>query len=154
MKSWGEGPSDRCWHTIKYFRLILKCRNEHFSISVCHFHAKETFVKQFRKEKGTSWTLLNYPNIWSKHVAERFLQNNICFFRNPISPWTGPQWKSLFWAFFLRMAYIFTMPKISLHWGPVQPFLNIDHDVDNICFLKKLRKKFGTKFWSWSSKKV
>ena len=46
------------------------------------------------------------------------------------------------------------MPKISLGWGPVQPFLNIDHDFDNICFLNKWRKKFGTKFGSWSSQKV
>ena len=50
----------------KYFRLILKRPNEHIWISVWNFHAQETFVKQFRKEKGTSWTLLNDPNIWSK----------------------------------------------------------------------------------------
>ena len=93
----------------KYFRLILKRPNEHFSISSCHFHAKETFVKQFRKEKGTSWTFLNDPNIWSKQVAQRFLQNNICYFRSPISLWTGPQLESLFWAFFLSMVFIFTM---------------------------------------------
>ena len=74
-------------------------------------------------------------------------KNNICFFRSPISPWTGPQWKSLFGAFFLSMVYIFTMPKIGLHWGPVQPFLNVDHNFSKNCFLKKLWKNFGTKIW-------
>ena len=32
--------------------------------------------------------------------------------------------------------------------------MNIDHDFDNICFPKKLRKKIGIKFRSWSSRKV
>ena len=122
--------------------------HEHFSISFSYYRAIETFVQQLRKEKGTSWTHLNDPNIWCKQVAQKFLQNNICYFRSTISPWRGPKWKSLFRAFYLRMAYIFTMPKISLRWGPLQPFLNIDHDFDNICFLKKLWKKIGTKFGS------
>ena len=86
---------------FKYFRLILKRPNEHFSISFSHYHAIETFVQQLRKEKGTSWTLLNDPNIWSKQVAQRFLQNNICYFRSLISPWTGPHPTSLFWGFYL-----------------------------------------------------
>ena len=38
--------------TSKYFKLILKRPNEHFSISFSHFHAIETFVQQLRKEKG------------------------------------------------------------------------------------------------------
>ena len=132
----------------KYFRLILKRPNEHFSISVWHFHAKETFMKQFMKEKRTSWTLLNDYHIWSKQVAQRFLQNNICFFRSPISPWRGPHPTSLFRAFFLDMVYIFTMPKISLGWGPLQAFLNIARDFGNICFLKKLRNYLVAKYGS------
>ena len=45
-------------------------------------------------------------------------KNFIFYFRSPISPWTGPQLKLLFRAFFLSMFYIFTMQKISLseHW--------------------------------------
>ena len=84
----------------------------------------------------------------------RYLQNNICYFRSPISPWRGPQWKSLFGAFFLGKAYIFTIPKISLHWGPLQPFLKIDHDFGHICFLNNLWKKIGNKFGSLPSQKV
>ena len=75
---------------FKYFRLILKRRNEHFSISFSYYRAIETFVQQLRKEKGTSWTHLNDPNIWCKQVAQWFLQNNICYFRSTISPWRGP----------------------------------------------------------------
>ena len=37
------------------------------------------------------------------------------------------------------MLYIITMPKISLYRGPIQPFLKIDHDFGNICYLKKLQ---------------
>ena len=75
----------------KYFRLILRRPNEHFSISVWNFHAKETFVKQFRKEKGTSWTLLNDSYIWSKQVAQRFFQKNIHFWTDgrPSGPLHG-----------------------------------------------------------------
>ena len=39
---------------FKYFRMILKRPNEHFSISFSHYHAIETLVQQLRKEKGTS----------------------------------------------------------------------------------------------------
>ena len=60
-----------------------------------------------------------------------------CFFRSLISPST-----SLFWGFFLSIVYIFTMPKISLDWGPIQPFLNIDNNFGNICFLKRNMKLF------------
>ena len=84
----------------------------------------------------------------------RYLQNYICYFRSPISPWTGPQVKSLFRTFFFGMVYIFTIQKISLDWGPVQPFLNFDHDFGHICFLKKLWNFFGTKSGSYSGQKI
>ena len=56
--------------------------------------------------------------------------------------------------FFLDMVYIFTIPKISLRWGPLQPFLNIDHDFGHICFLKKWWNFFGTKSGSYSGQKI
>ena len=84
----------------------------------------------------------------------KYLQNDICYFRSPISPWTGPQVKSLFRTFFFGMVYIFTIQKISLDWGPVQPFLNFDHDFGHICFLKKLWNFFGTKSGSYSGQKI
>ena len=78
----------------------------------------------------------------------------ICYFRSPISPWMGPATKTIFGAFFLDMFYIFTMPKTSLVWGPVQPFLNKDHDFGHICFLKNLWNFFGTKSGSYSGQKI
>ena len=96
----------------------------------------------------------NDPNIWGKQVAQRYLQNNICYLWSPISPWSRPCSKSLFRAFFLGMVYIVIIQKISFEWDRLQAFLNIDHDYENICFLKKLRNKFGTKFGSWSSQKM
>ena len=105
------------------------------------------------KEKGTSWTLLIITNIWLQHLVQGYLENNICYFRSPISPWRGPQSNSLFRTFFINKFYIFTMPKISMDWGPLQPFLNIDHDFGHICFLKKLWNFFGTKSGSYSGQK-
>ena len=42
----------------------------------------------------------------------RYLQNNICYLKSPISPWSRPRQATLFWAFFLSMAYIFILQKI------------------------------------------
>ena len=51
------------------------------------------------------------------------------------------------------MVYSFTMPKISTHWGPLQTFLNINHSVGHICFLKVVQLFFGTKSGSYSGQK-
>ena len=64
-------------------------------------------------KKGTSWTLLNDSNFWSKQVVHRYLQNNIWNFKTSISPWSRPRSASLFWAFFLGMVNIFILQKIS-----------------------------------------
>ena len=53
------------------------------------------------------------------------------------STMNGASVKLAILSFFLGMFYIFTMTKISLHWRPVQPFWNINHDFGHICFLKK-----------------
>ena len=90
----------------KYFRLILKRPNEHFSISLFNL---QCICQTTQEGKGTSWSFLNDPNIWLRHLVQGYLENNICYFRSPISLWTGPQLKSLFWAFFLSMVFIFTM---------------------------------------------
>ena len=42
----------------------------------------------------------------------RYLQNNICYLKSPISPWSRPRQATLFWAFFLSMTYIFILQKI------------------------------------------
>ena len=62
----------------------------------------------------------------------------------------GPRWKTPFRAFFLSMVYIFTMQNI----GPLQSFLNIDHKVGSIWFLKKLHKFVCTKSRPCSSHKL
>ena len=47
--------------------------------------------------------------------------------------------KSRYLELFFSAWYIFfSIQKIGPFWGPVQPFLNIDHDFGHICFLKKL----------------
>ena len=91
---------------FKYFRMILKRPNEHFSISLFNL---QCICQTTQEGKGTSWSFLNYPNIWLRYLVQGYLENNICYFRSPISLWTGPQLKSLFWAFFLSMVFIFTM---------------------------------------------
>ena len=47
---------------------------------------KWTLLNQLSKEKGTSWPFLNDTYIWRKQLVHRYLQNNICYFRRPISP--------------------------------------------------------------------
>ena len=58
-----------------------------------------------------------------------------------------------FYNFNFSMVYIFTMPKIGLRWRPLQPFLNIDHNFCNICFLKKFWLSLGAKSGPYSSQK-
>ena len=83
------------------------------------------------------WRTFNYISVlslnlfWRKQVVHRYLQNNICYFRSPISPWRGPQWNSLFWAFFLDMVYIVTIPlsekqpfTFGLFFGRLKTLLN------------------------------
>ena len=126
----------------KYFRSILKRPNEHISISESHYHYIETFSKYLRKEIRTSWTLPNDTNIWCKQQGHRYLQNKVFYFRNPIS-----LSQSRYLELFSEHGLLFTMPKFSPDWSPVQPFLNIDLDYGNICFLKKVMNFFGCKIW-------
>ena len=86
--------------------------------SISHNHGIKQFWR-YTEEKGTSWTLLIITNIWLWHLVKGYLENNICYFRTTISPWRGPQVKSLFRTFFFGMVYIFTIQKISLDWGPL-----------------------------------
>ena len=52
----------------------------------------------------------------------RYLQNNICYFRSPISPWTGPQWNSLFWAFFSTWSRLSPYQKSASAEAPFNLF--------------------------------
>ena len=94
------------------------------------FILKFNAIKRFlmtEQEKETSWTLFNFPNIWARQRVQIYLRNYICYSRNSISPWTGPQTKTIFWSFFPRMVHTMTTKKISLVWAPVQAFLYICH---------------------------
>ena len=84
----------------------------------------------------------------SKQLVHRYLQNNICYFRSPISPWRGPQWNSLFWAFFSRHGPYFYHTKnqpllrppstFSEHWPWFWPYL----------LSEKVMKFFWYKIWA------
>ena len=84
----------------------------------------------------------------------RYLQNNICYFRSPISPWRVYQRKSLFWAFILRMVHIFTIWKISLLRHPLQAFLNIFLNFGQTFLQTMWWNFFGAKYGSEPSQKV
>ena len=60
-------------------------------------------------------------------------KNNICFLEVQFHHERGPIQRCYFELFF-SMVYIFTMPKINLRWGLVQPFLNFDHDLALFAF--------------------
>ena len=87
------------------------------------FILKFNAIKRFlmtEQEKETSWTLFNFPNIWARQQVQRYLKNYICYFRNSISPWTGPQTKTIFWSFFLGMIHTMTtknQPRLSPRSG-------------------------------------
>ena len=53
---------------------------------------------------------------FSRELLRKYLKKNICHFQRPISSWRGPQWKSLFWAFFLNSLRNPTTQKISWIW--------------------------------------
>ena len=122
-------------HTSHFIRIqifqiyIFRRRDEHFSISISHLHAKETFVNQLRKEKGTSWTLLKDPNIWCNQVVWRFLQNNICNFRSPISPWRAALRNTLFSNFFLQMTKLRKCKKFRPSQTPPLVFGMKNHQI-------------------------
>ena len=54
---------------------------------------------------------------FTQELLRKYLKKNICNFKSPISPWRGPQWKLLFWAFFLNSLRNPTTQKISFHWA-------------------------------------
>ena len=126
----------------KYFRYVFRTRNEIF------FFFYWPLSNNSGRKKGRVEPHLSYPYFWGKQLVHRYLQNNICYFRSPISPWRVPQRKSLFWAFILRMVHIFTIWKISLLRHPLQAFLNIYFNFDQTLQQKVWWKIFGAKFGS------
>ena len=69
----------------KYSRYIFGGRNAQFSIGT-------------RQEKGRVECLWEFQ-IFYQGIIAQILGKNICYLKSPISSWTGPQSKLLFWAF-------------------------------------------------------
>ena len=89
------------------------------------FILKFNAIKRFlmtEQEKETSWTLFNFPNSWARQQVQWYLKNYICYFRNSISPWTGPQTKTIFWSFFLGMIHTMTTKKSASSEPPFRLF--------------------------------
>ena len=155
------------WHNLVFafiFVFLDALASLAFKLSV-----SAQLVKAFTT--GVNWDLPTLPSFWGKmslslsnslsfasiplvKIGKNSQNSHFFYFRSPISPWRGPQRKSLFGAFFLDMLHIFTMPKISLRWGPLQPFLNIDPNFDKIVFPTMWWKYFGANFGSWPSQKM
>ena len=89
------------------------------------FIRKFNAIKRFlmtEQEKETSWTLFNFPNIWARQQVQRYLKNYICYFRNSISPWTGPQTKTIFWSFFSEWSILWPQKKSASSEPPFRLF--------------------------------
>ena len=80
----------------------------------------------------------------------RYLPNDICYFRSPISPWRGPLWNSLFWVFYghgLYFHHIKNQPPLGPpstfpeHWPTFWPYLFSEN------VLKLLWYKIWVMFW-------
>ena len=127
-----------------YFRYIFRGRDEHCLISVSHYHARNTFVKQ---QKGTSWALLNDTYIWRKQLAHRYLPTNISFFRSPISQWRGLSGSRYLELFFSARSIFLPCQKSASAEAPPQTFLNINHVFLPNLFSKNTLKICWCKIW-------
>ena len=105
----------------KYSRYIFRGRNAQFSIET-------------RQEKGRVECLWEFQ-IFHQGIIAQIFGKNICYSKSPISSRRGPQWKSLFWAFFLNSLRNPTTQKISLDWGPHLAFPNALRNICKFCFL-------------------
>ena len=105
----------------KYSRYIFRGRNAQFSIET-------------RQEKGRVECLWEFQ-IFHQGIIAQIFGKNICYSKSPISPWRGPQWKSLFWAFLLNSLWSPSTQKISFHWAPLLAFPNVWLNIFKFCFL-------------------
>ena len=70
-----------------------------------------------KQEKGRVEYLWEFQIFYQGIMAQIF-GKNICYFKSPISPWRGPQSKSLFWAFFLNSLWSPSTKKSALTEPP------------------------------------
>ena len=105
----------------KYSTYILRGWNEQFSIGT-------------KAGKGWSWTFVTVSNILP--IIFNYLPNFFWYFRSSISPWRGPQWKTLF-----QLAKIHHQAKNQHSLRPPLAFPNLWR---NICILFS---KYLPQFW-------
>ena len=105
----------------KYSRYIFRGWKAQFSIGT-------------KQEKGRVECLWEFQIFYQGIIAQIF-GKNICYFKSPISPWRGPQWKSLFWAFLLNLLWSPSTQKINVHWAPLLAFPNVWLNIFKFCLL-------------------
>ena len=74
-----------------------------------------------RQEKGRVECLWEFQ-IFYQGITVQIFGKTICYFKSPISPWKGPQSKSLFWAFFLNSLWSPSTKKNQLWLSPPSCF--------------------------------
>ena len=137
--------------TSKYFRYVFQLSAsfyQHPNIPDTFFgdkmHSSLLELCRKRVELNVSESF----KYFSQELLHKYLQRNISHFKSPILSWRGPQWKSIFWAFFLNSLRNPTTHKISFHWGPLLAFSNIWRNICKFCFLNIgcnfLNKKSGS----------
>ena len=104
------------------------------------------------QEKGRFECLWEFQ-IFSPEIIAQIFEEKYLFFKSPISPWRGPQWKSLFWAFFLNSLRNHTTQKIRFHWGPLLAFPNDLRNICKFCFINICCKFLGQKSGSLPSQR-
>ena len=96
-----------------------------------------------RQEKGQVECLWEFQIFSPEIIAQIFEEKIFVFFKSPISPWRGPQSKSLFWAFFLNSLWSPSTKKISFDWAPLLAFPNVLHNICKFCFINVCCKFLG-----------
>ena len=90
------------WNTPKYNLHRWPSLEVHHWATILRFLTTIWFL-QFsigsRQKKGKEIFLWEFQTFYPGIIAQIF-QKSICNFKQLISPWRGPQWKLLFWAFF------------------------------------------------------
>ena len=86
------------WMIFGYELITVYCSSWIYKKSI----AVQAVCRQdVNKIVGTSWTLTS-----KKHqifCTMKKITKNICIFQIPFSQWCWPQWKMLFWGFFLSL---------------------------------------------------
>ena len=111
-------------------------------------------INQLGRKKGRVEPHRSYPYFWGKQLVHRYLQNNICYFRSSISPWTGLHPMSLFWGFTSGRSKFSPCQKSASDEASFKLFLTFDvifakfsfWKIYEICWLQNMGHNGFTKF--------